>query len=112
MKFCTLLSFIFVSDRKRKEGRKFLTSQRSSPTVESDPKPRQFQHRKIIACGGAAHQPPPDPPIEMLKQLNYSFAFSVISHSVDPLQNFHHNLLSPPEENLLLAHSQSKEETD
>jgi hypothetical protein len=66
MKFWALVSFIFVSDKKRKEGRNFRTSQRSSPTTESDPKPRQFQHRILIASGGAVSQPPPDPPIYLL----------------------------------------------
>jgi hypothetical protein len=64
MKFFALVSHILVSDKKRISGRNVFTNQRSSPTIASDPKPRQFQAKILIAFGGTALQSPPDPPIE------------------------------------------------
>ena len=43
------------------------------PTVEDDPKPRQFQARTRIGLGGAAPQPPPH------RHPNLSFSFVVCS---------------------------------
>ena len=59
IKHLTFSSLILVSDKNRREGRYCFTNQRSSPTVESRPKPRQFQLSRFMVPGGAASQPPP-----------------------------------------------------